>query len=62
MVLHTGALKKIRTWPKNWRIQWGQWDCKSKEMVVGIVCHVDVGVAKTRVRVRVRVRVREREG
>ena len=56
MVLQTGALKKIRTWPKNWRIQGGQWDCKSKKMIVGIVCHVEVGVAKTR------VRVREREG
>ena len=32
-------LKKIRTWPRNWRIQWGRWDCKSKEVIVGIVCH-----------------------
>ena len=31
----------LRTWPKKWRIQWGRWDCKSKEMTVGIVCHVE---------------------
>ena len=42
MVLHTGALKKIRTWKRNWRIQWGRWDCKSKEMSFGIVCHIEV--------------------
>ena len=41
MVLHTGALKKIRTWKRNWRIQWGRWDCKSKEMSFGIVCHIE---------------------
>ena len=27
--------------PKKWRIQWGRWDCKSKEMTVGIVYHVE---------------------
>ena len=42
MVLHTGVLKKIRTWKRNWRIQWGRWDCKSKEMSFGIVCHIEV--------------------
>ena len=21
---------------------WGRWDCKSKEMIVGIVCHIEV--------------------
>ena len=42
MVLHTGALKKIRTWKRNWSIQWGRWDCKSKEMSFGIVCHIEV--------------------
>ena len=42
MVLHTGALKKIRTWKRHWRIQWGRWDCKSKEMSFGIVCHIEV--------------------
>ena len=32
----------ITSWPRNSRIQWGWWDCKSKEMIVGIVCCVKV--------------------
>ena len=42
MVMHTGALKKIRSRLRNSRIQWGRWDCKSKEMIVGIICLVEV--------------------
>ena len=26
---------------KKWRIQWGLWDCKSKEMTVEIVFHFE---------------------
>lgn len=38
MVLHTGAMKKKRTWPRNWKIQWAPLDFKSKEIITGIVC------------------------
>ena len=27
--------------PKKLRIQWGRWDCKSKEITVGILSHVE---------------------
>ena len=31
----------LRTWPKKWRIQWGLWGCKSREMTVQIVFHFE---------------------
>ena len=31
----------LRTWPKKWRIPWGLWDCKSREMTVQIVFHFE---------------------
>ena len=44
MFLHNGALKKDKDLAEKpaWRIQWGRWDCISKEMIDGIFCHLEV--------------------
>ena len=34
--------EKVKDLKRNWRIQWGRWDCQSKEMIVEIICHVEV--------------------
>ena len=39
---YTGALKKIRICQRNYRIQWGRSDCKSKETIPRIVSDVEV--------------------
>ena len=32
----------LRTQPKNWKNPMGSVDCKSKEMIVEIICHIEV--------------------
>ena len=39
---YTVALKKIRICQRNYRIQWGRSDCKSKETIPRIVSDVEV--------------------
>lgn len=34
--------EKVKGLKRNWRIQWGWWECKLKEMIVEIICHVKV--------------------
>lgn len=34
--------EKVKDLRRNWRILWGQWECQAKEMIVEIICHVEV--------------------